>query len=65
MAHREHNRSRKSGAFFLIILGALIFITAPLYLGDSPELGMAAIVFGFIVGGLGFYLNFFKKQRVE
>ncbi len=65
MAHREHNRSRKSGAFFLIILGALIFITAPLYLSDSPELGMAAIVFGFIVGGLGFYLNFFKKQRVE
>jgi len=64
MAHHEHNRSRKSGAFFLIILGALLFITAPVYLSDSPELGMAAIVMGFIVGGFGFYLNFFKKQRV-
>ena len=42
--------------FFLIILGALIFITSPLYLADSG----AAIVFGFIVGGLGFYMNFIR-----
>ena len=62
MAHDDHNR-RKSGGFFLIILGALIFVTAPLYLADSPELGGAAIVFGFIVGGIGFYLNFLRKRR--
>lgn len=62
MAHDEHNR-RKSGGFFLIILGALIFVTAPLYLTDSPELGIAAIVFGFIVGGIGFYLNFLRKRK--
>lgn len=62
MAHNEYNK-RRSGGFFLIILGALIFVTAPLYLADSPEMGMAAIVFGFLVGGLGFYLNFFKGRR--
>ena len=62
MAHDDHNR-RKSGGFFLIILGALIFVTAPLYLADSPELGAAAIVFGFVVGGIGFYMNFLRKRR--
>jgi len=62
MVHDDHNR-RKSGGFFLIILGALIFVTAPLYLADSPELGIAAIVFGFIVGGIGFYLNFIRKRK--
>ena len=49
MVHGDHNKNR-SGGFFLIILGALIFITSPLYLADSPTLGGAAIVFGFIVG---------------
>ena len=43
-------------------LGALIFITSPLYLADSPTLGGAAIVFGFIVGGLGFYMNFIRGK---
>jgi len=62
MAHDQHNK-RRSGGFFLIILGALIFITAPTYLADSPEIGMAAIVFGFLVGGLGFYLKFFKGRK--
>lgn len=62
MAHDEHNRPRRRGAFVLIILGAIIFITAPTYLRDNPELGMTAIVFGFIVGGLGFYLNYMRKK---
>lgn len=62
MAHREHNRSRKSGAFFLIILGALIFILAPTMLNDPPELGLAAIIAGFLIGGLGFYLRFIRKE---
>ena len=35
MVHGDHNKNR-SGGFFLIILGALIFITSPLYLADSP-----------------------------
>ncbi len=61
MVHGDHNKNR-SGGFFLIILGALIFITSPLYLADSPTLGGAAIVFGFIVGGLGFYMNFIRGK---
>jgi len=65
LVHREHNRPRRSGGFFLIILGAVLFITAPTYLSDSPELGWAAIIFGFLVGGIGFYLNFFKRRKKE
>ena len=61
MVHGDHNKNR-SGGFFLIILGALIFITSPLYLADSPTLGGVAIVFGFIVGGLGFYMNFIRGK---
>ncbi len=62
MAHDQHNRGRRNGGFFLILLGALIFITAPIYLQDNPELGMTAIVFGFIVGGIGFYVKFVKNR---
>ena len=62
MAHSEHNKSRRNGGFFLILFGALIFITTPIYLQDNPELGFIAIVFGFIVGGMGFYIKFFKNR---
>ena len=62
MAHDEHNK-RKSGGFLLIILGALIFFLAPTYLTDSPELGGAAIAFGFIIGGIGFYMTFLRKRK--
>ena len=65
MAHREHNRSRRSGAFFLIIFGALIFVLAPTALKETPELGMAAIIAGFLIGGLGFYLRFIRKERTN
>lgn len=61
MAHSEHNRPKKSGAFFLIILGALLFIIAPTWFADKPEFGLALIVIGFLVGGLGFYLRFIRK----
>lgn len=62
LAHSEHNRPRKSGGFFLIILGALMFILAPITFSESPQTGMSFIVLGFIVGGIGFYLNFIKKR---
>jgi len=62
MSHKDHNKPRKSGGFFLIIFGALLFILAPTYLADSPELGFVAIVFGFTIGGLGFYLNFLRGR---
>ncbi len=59
MAYNEtRGPGRRSGAFFLIILGALMFITAPLYLADAPMLGIIVIALGFIVGGIGFYLQF-------
>ena len=63
MAHSEHNRQKKSGGFFLIILGALIFVLAPTVFRDTPEIGLVIIIFGFLVGGLGFYLRFVRKER--
>jgi len=62
MVHSEHNRQRKSGGFFLIIFGALIFILAPTYLTDPPELGTVAIISGFLIGGIGFYLSFVRGR---
>jgi uncharacterized membrane-anchored protein len=61
MAHNEHNKPRKSGAYFLIILGALLFMIAPMFFLDTPQTGLIVIVLGFIVGGFGFYLRFVKK----
>lgn len=61
MAHSEHNKQKKSGAYFLIILGALLFIVAPTWFSKEPETGLVLIVLGFIVGGLGFYLKFVRK----
>lgn len=65
MAHNQHNKSRRNGGFFLIILGALIFITAPTYMTHTPELGLVAIIFGFVVGGIGFYITFIRGRKVE
>jgi hypothetical protein len=61
MAHREHNKPKKSGAYFLIILGALLFIITPGWFADKPEIGLALIAAGFVIGGLGFYLRFIRK----
>jgi len=63
MAHDEYNKPRRSGAFFLIIFGALIFVIAPTFLIDDPELGAVAIFAGFLIGGLGFYLHFVRGRR--
>ncbi len=65
MAHSEYNKQRRSGGFFLIIFGAILFMLAPWQLSETPELGFAAIVFGFIIGGIGFYLQFVKGRRVS
>ncbi|MEW6588409.1 MAG: hypothetical protein AB1299_04515 [Thermoproteota archaeon] len=61
MAHNEHNRPKKSGGYFLIILGALLFIIAPTWFSNKPEFGLVLIAAGFAVGGLGFFLRFVKK----
>ena len=60
MVHDEHN-TRISSGMLMILVGCFLFITAPLYLSETPELGGAAIVAGFAIGGIGFY----KKYRVE
>jgi len=62
MAHKVHNRQRLGGGFFLIIFGAILFMVAPWQLAETPELGWAAIIFGFLMGGIGFYLNFVKGR---
>ena len=63
MVHDEHNKPRRSGAFFLIIFGALLFVMAPTFLSDDPGLGATAIIAGFLIGGLGFYLHFVRGRR--
>lgn len=63
MAHREHNSQRRGRGFFLIIFGAILFMIAPGQLAETPELGWAAIIFGFLIGGIGFYLHFVKGRR--
>ena len=62
MAHSEHNRSKKSGGFVLVIMGALLLFLAPNIYPTMPSLGTAALVGGAIVGGIGFYLKFIRGR---
>ena len=62
MAHREYNKQRRGTGFFLIIFGAILFMVAPWQLAETPELGWTVIIFGFLIGGIGFYLNFVKGR---
>ena len=62
MAHSEHNRSKNSGGFALIILGALLLFLAPQPTVIEMGLNMVALVAGFIIGGIGFYLKFLKGR---
>ncbi|MGI0061396.1 MAG: hypothetical protein ACREBA_02970 [Nitrosotalea sp.] len=61
MAHSEHNRPKGSGVI-LIAIGVLIFFFAPRYYTKDLVGGMIIIILGFVIGGLGFYLAFFKKR---
>lgn len=62
MAHSEHNRSRRSGGFALIIMGALLLFLAPNIHPTMPELGVTALAGGLIIGGIGFYLKFIRTR---
>ena len=62
MVHNEHNKPKRSGSLFLIILGAILFMIGPTQYQNSPELGILALVFGFILGGIGFYLKYVKGK---
>jgi len=62
MAHSEHNKSRNSGSFALIIFGALLLILAPTINPSSPVLGAIALIGGIVIGGIGFYLKFIRVR---
>ena len=62
MAHSEHNKSRNSGSFVLIIFGALLLILAPTINPSSPVLGTIALIGGIVIGGIGFYLKFIRTR---
>lgn len=65
MVHKEHNRAKKSGGFFLVIFGALLLIIAPTVYPSTPELGILSLIAGFLIGGLGFYIRFVKKTNTN
>jgi len=62
MAHSEHNKSRNSGSFGLIIFGALLLMLAPTINSSSPILGAIALIGGIVIGGVGFYLKFIRTR---
>lgn len=63
MVHSEHNRSKNSGGFALIILGALLLFLAPNIYPEMPDLGTMSLFGGMIIGGLGFYLKFIRTRQ--
>ena len=62
MVHNEHNKPKRSSALLLIILGAVLFMVGPTQYQESPELGILALVSGFILGGIGFYLKYIRGK---
>jgi hypothetical protein len=60
MVHGEHNRSRNSGGFALIILGALLLIIGPQEAIVPASLSVITWIGGMVIGGIGFYLKFFR-----
>lgn len=63
MAHSAHNKSKNSGGFALIILGALLLFLAPNINPTDPQLGFLALVGGIIIGGMGFYIRFIRNRE--
>jgi len=62
MYHNEHNKPKRSTSLFLIVFGAVLFMVGPTQYQESPELGILALVSGFILGGTGFYLKYVKGK---
>jgi hypothetical protein len=60
MVHGEHNRSKNSGGFALIILGSLLLFLAPQESTMKAGLGTIALIAGITIGSIGFYLKFFR-----
>ena len=62
MVHGEHNKSRNSGGFALIILGALMLIIGPQEAIVPKSLSVIVWVGGMAIGVIGFYLKFIKNR---
>jgi len=62
MAHSEHNKSKKSGSFVLIIFGAILLFLAPSINSSNPVLGVIVLTGGVVIGSIGFYLKFIKSR---
>ena len=62
MVHGEHNRSKNSGGFALIILGSLLLIIGPQEAIVPASFSVIAWGGGIIIGGIGFYLKFFRYK---
>ena len=65
MVHSEHNKSKNSGGFALIILGALLLIIGPQEAIVPKSMSIATWVAGLIIGGLGFYLKFIRYRTKQ
>ena len=63
MVHGEHNKSRNSGGFALIILGALMLIIGPQEAIVPKSLSIITWVGGIIIGSIGFYLKFIRGRK--
>ncbi len=62
MVHVDHNRPKNNGGFALIILGALMLFLAPNIYPEMQGLGTMSLFGGIIIGGIGFYLKFFRGR---
>ena len=62
MVHAEHNKTRNSGGFALIILGALLLFLAPNIYPEMPDLGTMSLFGGMVIGAIGFYLKFIRTR---
>ena len=62
MVHNEHNKPKRSRSLFLIIFGAMLFMVGPTQYQNYPELATLALIFGVILGGIGFYLKYVRGK---
>ena len=49
----------------MIIAGALLLMVSPTQYSTYPELSIAGLIFGFIIGGIGFYLKFIQGRKAR
>jgi LPXTG-motif cell wall-anchored protein len=47
----------------LILFGAFLFISSTLFFEPGSDQGKIAIILGFVIGGIGFYLGFVRKKK--